>query len=185
MLTLSPPFVNSQWPLFEGHEGPLFDALLQLRSLPRPVVRQATTALCSTASAQLSPIFALYTLSSTLRALLPPPSPSDAQRGLAFSADADAVAQPFAFGLLELGRVVMRLPAEVVSEELPRLRDLILPVRRAVLLESLSSGWWVMLTQVVALACDRACTRPCCRCARALRRPSWRPSWCESSVSAP
>lgn len=38
--------------------------------------------------------------------------------------------QGFGFGLLELGRCVMRLPGEVVSEELPRLRDLILPVRR-------------------------------------------------------
>lgn len=85
-------------------------------------MRQATTSLFTLVTDRLSPIFCLYTLSSTLRGLVPD--------GGSEEGGYEGEPQGFGFGLLELGRCMMRLPGEVVSEELPRLRDLILPVRR-------------------------------------------------------
>lgn len=44
------------------------------------------------------------------------------------SSDEDAKALTYAFGLIALGKFILRLPAEIAEEELPRLRGTLISV---------------------------------------------------------
>lgn len=66
-------------------------------------------------------VFGLTTIHGSLRAFLSEPIPA--------SADSEVRETTLAFGLMALGKFILRLPAEIVEDELPRLKETIINVR--------------------------------------------------------
>lgn len=77
-------------------------------------VMQATTDFRDALTSRIEPVYGLTTMHSSIRTFrdspLPPTASSDIKDGT------------YAFGLIALGKFMLRLPAEVLEEELPRLR---------------------------------------------------------------
>ena len=65
-------------------------------------------------------MYGLTTLHASLRAFHAEAPPSED--------DADVKAASYAFGLIALGKFVLRLPAEIAEEELPRIRSTLITV---------------------------------------------------------
>ncbi|CDZ97991.1 CLASP N-terminal domain [Phaffia rhodozyma] len=142
-LVLLESLVNNQWTLFEGYEPRLFEILLNLRSIYRQSIREATSMLFMTLASELSPVYCLATIVTSLRRFLPPfpwPTTSDASSDSTDIKESDDEKEVmidrrfvpgFAFGLLQIGRCFLLLPAEVLQEEIPRIVDLIIPAMNA------------------------------------------------------
>ncbi|KAI0637821.1 clasp N terminal-domain-containing protein [Trametes polyzona] len=106
--------LENQAPLLEGHEADIFSLLLQIRYCAQTNVMQATNLFRDTLTSRIEPVYGLTTLHACLRAFRdapPPPSVATEIRD-----------GTYAFGLIALGKFFLRLPAEVLEEELPRLR---------------------------------------------------------------
>jgi len=98
----------------EGHEGEVFTILLTVRYSNTQQVFEATNALRDALTSRIEAVYGLTTLHAALvsfRASLVPPSCSE-----------DTKASSYAFGLIALAKFALRLPAEVLEEELPRLK---------------------------------------------------------------
>ncbi len=81
---------------------------------------QATNLFRDTLTSRIEPVYGLTTLHATLRAFRDiPPSPS---------ATTEIRDSTYAFGLIALGKFFLRLPPEVLEEELPRLRSTLISV---------------------------------------------------------
>ncbi|KAI9448289.1 clasp N terminal-domain-containing protein [Lactarius indigo] len=98
----------------EGHEAEVFTILLTIRYSNHQRVFEATNTLRDALAARVEAVYGLTTLHAALvsfRATPVPPPYSD-----------EAKASSYAFGLIALAKFALRLPAEVLEDELPRLK---------------------------------------------------------------
>ncbi|CCM02847.1 uncharacterized protein FIBRA_04959 [Fibroporia radiculosa] len=104
----------NQAALVEGREAEIFTALLQVRYSARTSIMQATNMFRDALTSRIEPVYGLTTLHACLRSFRDSPSPSPSS--------VEIKDGTYAFGLVALGKFVLRLPPEVLEEELPRLR---------------------------------------------------------------
>lgn len=69
---------------------------------------------------QTEPVYGLTTLHASLRAFLAEPQSDRITQEVKLSS--------YAFGLIALGKFILRLPAEVLEDELPRLKATLISV---------------------------------------------------------
>ena len=81
---------------------------------------QATNLFRDTLTSRIEPVYGLTTLHAALRAFKDAPLPPATTTEIRDST--------YAFGLIALGKFFLRLPAEVLEEELPRLRSTLISV---------------------------------------------------------
>jgi CLIP-associating protein 1/2 len=116
----------------EGHEAEVFTILLTVRYSNKPQVSQyandpskyidkvtrqvfeATNTLRDTLASRVEAVFGLTTLHAALVSFRASPIPP--------SCSEETKASSYAFGLIALAKFELRLPAEVLEEELPRLK---------------------------------------------------------------
>ena len=82
---------------------------------------QATNLFRDTLTSRIEPVYGLTTLHAALRSFKDAPLPPATTTEIRDST--------YAFGLIALGKFFLRLPAEVLEEELPRLRSTLISVR--------------------------------------------------------
>ena len=70
-------------------------------------------------ASRIEPVYGLTTMHASIRAF----------REQSSSADLEITNGTYAFGLIALGKFILRLPAEVLEDELPRLRITLTSVR--------------------------------------------------------
>ncbi|KAG1753830.1 clasp N terminal-domain-containing protein [Suillus paluster] len=104
--------LSSQAPFVEGREADIFATLLTVRYCNAIDVLEATKTIRDALATRIEPVYGLTTMHGSLRAFVAEPS-----------SDASAKDASHAFGLIAVGKFVMRLPAEVLEEELPRLKS--------------------------------------------------------------
>jgi len=106
--------LENQAPYLEGRESDMFTLLLQIRYSNKTNVFEATNAIRDALTTRIEAVFGLTTMHASVRAFasLPPPEVSSA----------DVKAASYAFGLIALAKFILRLPGEILEEELPRLR---------------------------------------------------------------
>lgn len=120
--------LSCQAPFVEGREADIFATLFTVRYCnavdvnPIPCwctlcsrqfqVLEATKTIRDALATRIEPVYGLTTMHGSLRAFLAEPS-----------SDMSAKHASHAFGLIAMGKFVMRLPAEVLEEELPRLKS--------------------------------------------------------------
>ena len=86
-------------------------------------VLEATNSLRDALCARMGPVYGITTLHASLKVFhAEKPSPT---------ADEVVKAQSYAFGLMALGKLILRVPAEIVEEELPRLKSTLIEVSNA------------------------------------------------------
>ena len=78
---------------------------------------QATTDFRDALAARIEPVYGLTTMHAALRTFRGSPS-----------SNTDLKDNTYAFGLIALGKFMLRLPAEVLEDELPRLRETLITV---------------------------------------------------------
>lgn len=83
-------------------------------------VLQATNLFRDALTTRIEPVYGLTTLHASLKAFRES-SPPD-------RSDAESRALTYAYGLIALGKFILRLPGEVLEEELPRLRSTLISV---------------------------------------------------------
>ncbi|KAL0949584.1 hypothetical protein HGRIS_009633 [Hohenbuehelia grisea] len=105
---------------FEGREGDVFNLLFNLRHSNKPNVLEATTTIRDQLTSQIEPVYGLTTMHASLRAFHAEDLP-------AWSSE-NVKAATYAFGLIALGKFILRLPAEIAEEELPRLKATLIAV---------------------------------------------------------
>ncbi|KAI5120906.1 hypothetical protein M0805_002886 [Coniferiporia weirii] len=105
--------LDNQASLAEGHEADVFTRLLQIRLCNKINVLEATNTIRDALVSRVEPVYGLATLHASLRAFYSESSPGAAQ---------EVKAASYAFGLIALGKFILRLPAEILEDELPRLK---------------------------------------------------------------
>ncbi|GLB33596.1 putative CLASP N terminal [Lyophyllum shimeji] len=106
--------LENQGPYLEGRESDLFSVLLRVRYCNKLNVLEATNTLRDALCANIEPVYGLTTMHASLRAFRAEPHPA--------FCDEDVKSTAYAFGLIALGKFILRLPAEIAEEELPRLK---------------------------------------------------------------
>ncbi|TFK76116.1 hypothetical protein BDN72DRAFT_786492 [Pluteus cervinus] len=106
--------LEHQAPYLEGREAELFSTLLRVRYCNKLNVLEATNTIRDLLTTKIEPVYGLTTMHAALRAFSSESNPTDV--------DADVKAAAYAFGLIALGKFILRLPAEIAEEELPRLK---------------------------------------------------------------
>ncbi|TFY80271.1 hypothetical protein EWM64_g3741 [Hericium alpestre] len=98
----------------EGRDTDVFAILLHVRYSGKQQIMEATNFIRDALTSRVEAVYGLMTMHAILQAfrLEPPPPPSSA----------DAKAGTYAYGLIALGKFILRLPAEILEEELPRLK---------------------------------------------------------------
>jgi CLIP-associating protein 1/2 len=119
----------------------VFSALLRIRFSNQVNVLEATNTLRDALTSRVEPVYGLTTFHGALRAFQSEPLPE--------VLSADAKASSFAFGLIALGRFILRLPAEILEDELPRLKATLISVR------SISPITFVLLLLTALELCRR------------------------------
>lgn len=104
--------IGNQAALLDGRESDLFAALFRVRYSNTAEVLEATKTIRDALAARIEPVYGLTTMHSSLRSFLAEPA-----------SDPSVKAGSHAFGLIALGKFILRLPAEVLEEELPRLKQ--------------------------------------------------------------
>lgn len=84
-------------------------------------VLEGTCAIRDALTSKVDPVYGLTTLHSSLKLFQAQAPP--------LVENADIKAASYAFGLMALGRFILRLPAEIAEEELPRLKATLITVR--------------------------------------------------------
>jgi CLIP-associating protein 1/2 len=126
----------------EGRESDIFAVLLRIRYCNQANVRDdvalsveefiddtfgcaqilaATNTIRDALVHRTDPVFGLTTIHGSLRTFLSEPAPTEAST--------DAREASLAFGLMALAKFIVRLPAEILEDELPRLKATLIPVR--------------------------------------------------------
>lgn len=103
-----------QAPFMEGREADVFFALLRVRYSGQANVLQATTDFRDALTMRVEAVYGLTTMHACIKAFRESPLPP--------SASVEIKDGSYAFGLIALGKFMLRLPAEVLEDELPRLR---------------------------------------------------------------
>ncbi|KAF7355127.1 hypothetical protein MSAN_01428300 [Mycena sanguinolenta] len=115
----------------EGREGDVFSLLLRIRycchhnvcilpillytfTNPQVQVLEATNTIRDALTMRIEPVYGLTTMHASLRAFSIETYPPTASE--------EVKAASYAFGLIALGKFILRLPAEIAEEELPRLK---------------------------------------------------------------
>ncbi|KAJ7117389.1 clasp N terminal-domain-containing protein [Mycena crocata] len=98
----------------EGREGDVFSLLLRIRYSGYHNVLEATNTIRDALTTRIEPVYGLTTMHASLRSFSAEAHPPTASE--------EAKAASYAFGLIALGKFILRLPAEIAEEELPRLR---------------------------------------------------------------
>ncbi|KAG7097228.1 hypothetical protein E1B28_004599 [Marasmius oreades] len=98
----------------EGKEAEVFSMLLQVRYCSKFSVLEATNTIRDTLTSKIEPVYGLTTMHASLKAFYAEPAPSFATNG--------AKSATYAFGLIAIGKFILRLPAEIAEEELPRIK---------------------------------------------------------------
>ncbi|KAG6886066.1 hypothetical protein C0993_004056 [Termitomyces sp. T159_Od127] len=106
--------LENQGPYLEGRESDLFSVLLRVRYCNKLNVLEATSTIRDALTASIEPVYGITTMHASLRAFFAEPRPT--------TSDDDVKSASYAFGLIALGRFILRLPAEIAEEELPRLK---------------------------------------------------------------
>ncbi|KAJ3533311.1 hypothetical protein NM688_g7304 [Phlebia brevispora] len=106
--------IEHQAPLLEGREAEIFEVLLRVRYCAHTSILQATTQFRDTLTSRIEPVYGLTVMHANIRTFRDSPLPA--------LSDADIKNGTYAFGLIALGKFILRLPAEVLEDELPRLR---------------------------------------------------------------
>ncbi|KAG9317226.1 clasp N terminal-domain-containing protein [Chiua virens] len=104
--------LGNQAAFLEGKEAELFSALFRVRYCNAIDVLEATKTIRDALCSRIAPVYGLTTMHSSLRSFLAEPA-----------ADVGVKAGSHAFGLIALGKFILRLPSEVLEEELPRLKQ--------------------------------------------------------------
>ncbi|KAF7331912.1 hypothetical protein MKEN_00071500 [Mycena kentingensis (nom. inval.)] len=99
----------------EGREGDIFSLLLRMRYCAHHNVLEATNTVRDMLATRIEPVYGLTTMHASLRAFYAEACPTDATEEVKSSS--------YAFGLIALGKFIIRLPAEIAEEELPRLKS--------------------------------------------------------------
>jgi len=89
-------------------------------------VLEATNTIRDALTTNIEPVYGLTTMHANLRAFHADPVPA--------SSDETVKAATYAFGLIAVGKFILRLPAEVAEEELPRLKTTLVSVLFPILL---------------------------------------------------
>ena len=82
---------------------------------------EATNTIRDALAIQIEPVYGLTTMHASLRAFQADPHHS--------LSDDVVKAASYAFGMIALGKFILRLPAEVLEDELPRLKGTLISVR--------------------------------------------------------
>ncbi|KAJ7699888.1 clasp N terminal-domain-containing protein [Mycena rosella] len=98
----------------EGREADVFSLLLRIRYCCRHNVLEATNTIRDALTTRIEPVYGLTTMHASLRSFSAEAYPPTASE--------EVKASSYAFGLIALGKFILRLPAEIAEEELPRLR---------------------------------------------------------------
>ncbi|KAJ7774326.1 clasp N terminal-domain-containing protein [Mycena maculata] len=98
----------------EGREGDVFSLLLRIRYCCHHNVLEATNTIRDALTSRIEPVYGLTTMHASLR--------SFSAEAFPLTASEEVKAASYAFGLIALGKFILRLPAEIAEEELPRLR---------------------------------------------------------------
>lgn len=104
--------LSCQAPFVEGREADIFATLFAVRYCNAVNVLEATKTIRDALATRIEPVYGLTTMHGSLRTFLAEPS-----------SDTSTKDTSHAFGLIAVGKFVMRLPAEVLEEELPRLKS--------------------------------------------------------------
>ncbi|KAF9008682.1 clasp N terminal-domain-containing protein [Cyathus striatus] len=105
--------LSNQTPFIEGKESELFSAVLRVRYSNCTGVLEASSIIRDWMTSNIEPVYGLTTMHASLRAFWAEPAIGD---------DEESKRMTYAFGLIALGKFVLRLPAEIAEEEVPRLR---------------------------------------------------------------
>ncbi|KAF7313627.1 hypothetical protein HMN09_00519100 [Mycena chlorophos] len=106
--------LENQAVYLEGREGELFSLLLRMRYCAHHNVLEATNTVRDMLVARIEPVYGLTTLHASLRSFIAEPCPAGIPE--------EVKASTCAFGLIALGKFIIRLPAEIAEEEIPRLK---------------------------------------------------------------
>ncbi|KAF9468966.1 clasp N terminal-domain-containing protein [Collybia nuda] len=106
--------LENQGPYVEGREADIFSTLLRVRYCNKLNVLEATNTIRDALTVSIEPVYGLTTMHASLRAFYAEACPA--------SSDDDVKSVAYAFGLIALGKFILRLPAEIAEEELPRLK---------------------------------------------------------------
>ncbi|KDQ64807.1 hypothetical protein JAAARDRAFT_684619 [Jaapia argillacea MUCL 33604] len=106
--------LSNQAPYLEGQEAELFSVLLQVRYCNKLNVLEATNTIRDALTSRIEPVYGLTTLHACLRAFHAAPVHP--------SSTIEVKSGTYAYGLVAMGKFVLRLPAEVLEDELPRLK---------------------------------------------------------------
>ncbi|KAF8211346.1 clasp N terminal-domain-containing protein [Mycena galopus ATCC 62051] len=98
----------------EGREGDVFSLLLRIRYCCHHSVLEATNTIRDALTMRIEPVYGLTTMHASLRSFSAEAYPPTASE--------EVKAASYAFGLIALGKFILRLPAEIAEEELPRLK---------------------------------------------------------------
>ncbi|KAJ6599260.1 clasp N terminal-domain-containing protein [Mycena vulgaris] len=98
----------------EGREADVFSLLLRIRYCCHHTVLEATNTIRDALTTRIEPVYGLTTMHASLRSFSGEAYPP--------TASVEVKAASYAFGLIALGKFILRLPAEIAEEELPRLR---------------------------------------------------------------
>lgn len=89
--------------------------------IPFCQVLEGTNTIRDALTSKADPVYGLTTMHASLRLFYSeaPPTPEDEE----------IKAATYAFGLMALGKFILRLPAEIAEEEIPRLKGTLITVR--------------------------------------------------------
>ncbi|KAH8106220.1 clasp N terminal-domain-containing protein [Cristinia sonorae] len=106
--------LENQALFLEGREADIFAVLLRIRYCGLPSILQATIPFRDVLTQRIEPVYGLTTMHASVRFFRESPIPPDSNPEIKDGS--------YAFGLIALGKFMLRLPAEVLEDELPRLR---------------------------------------------------------------
>ncbi|PPQ79539.1 hypothetical protein CVT25_003421 [Psilocybe cyanescens] len=106
--------LEGQSTYLEGKEGDIFSMILRIRYCNKLIVLEGTNAIRDTLTSKVDPVYGLTTMHASLRVFHLEPTP--------IAESEEIKAATYAFGLMALGKFILRLPAEIAEEELPRLK---------------------------------------------------------------
>ncbi|KAF9046047.1 hypothetical protein BDZ89DRAFT_1099459 [Hymenopellis radicata] len=107
--------LECQAPYLEGKETEVFSVLLKIRYCNKSKVLEATNTIRDALTTRIEPVYGLTTLHASLRTFKAEPCPAFASEDMQHST--------YAFGFIALGKFILRLPAEIAEEEIPRIRS--------------------------------------------------------------